>query len=411
MTDSDRVSTAGLRKALSTAISVVAYLVAGAFVVSFCGDLAGVDGLSSGALVAGVLCYVLFLLVMLAGHEYAHAVTARLFGQPVLSIDIGSGYKVLRWTSRGTVTTLRILPSGGLTRLGPATTGARTLRQYRWIYAAGPMGNAVLAAAAIVLALYLRGLPAVFATMFALVQAGGLLGSLWPRKPSDRNPRGSDGWHLWQYRPWGWTARLHELNVRSEAGDAAPAYRAMARRRAPRGREIEWYWRLATHAYRSGLFEECARAQGRVTEQGTFEAEVRALVQAVAADCRLSAALRDGRQLDEEELGRCSVALFHPDLALTDGEVAASVQHSRALLLLARGDAAAAFEAGKLVLAEHAEAMKPADAALVVAMTAIAATRAGSADASAWAERVPAWCPLQPAVQRESSALVLDPLS
>src|SRR5690242_12040987 len=125
MTDSVRVSTVGRRKALSTAISVVAYLVAGAFFVSFCGDLSGVDGLSSWALVAGLLCYVLFLLVMLAGHEYAHAATARLFGQPVLSVDIGSGYKVLQWTAGGTVTTLRILPSGGLTKLGRARTGSR----------------------------------------------------------------------------------------------------------------------------------------------------------------------------------------------------------------------------------------------------------------------------------------------
>jgi hypothetical protein len=273
------------------------------------------------------------------------------------------------------------------------------------------LSNALQAVLAVVLAIYLRGLPAFFATIFALVQLGGVA-NLLPLKPSDRRPDGSDGWHLWRYRPWGWTARFHRLSVRSDAGDSAWAYDTLSRRRAPRRRKIEWYSNLALHAYRAGLFEESARACVLLLEQGTADDQTRAMVQAVAEECVLSAALRDGRELEDAQLDRCSVALFDPDLDLAKPSSAAAVGHSRALLQLARGDATAAMESGRTVLTDTEATLQPADRALVLAMTAIAAARAGClADARDWAEQVPTWCALRPAVQRELASCVPSAVS
>jgi hypothetical protein len=78
-------------------------------------------------------------------------------------------------------------------------------------------------------------------------------------------------------------------------------------------------------------------------------------------------------------------------------------------LTLASGDPETAMRAGVAVTADRSIAL--ADRALVEAMIAIAAARAGHRDvAGFWAMNVPDWCPLRPTVDRELGIRSVDVL-
>jgi hypothetical protein len=149
-------------------------------------------------------------------------------------------------------------------------------------------------------------------------------------------------------------------------------------------------------AYRTGRFEESIELDRQISRLNPDQARVRAIA---AADARLSAALRDSRAATRKELTECGAAIL--GAGLPDGYATISAYgHSKALLALASGDPETSVRIGLDVLRD--KSIVPADRAMVIAMVVIAGVRAGDLHVARWWDpKVPDWCPLRSAVDRE----------
>ncbi len=182
----------------------------------------------------------------------------------------------------------------------------------------------------------------------------------------------------------------------SEQGRAAEALALLDQSVVAAENEHAFLLLKALCAYRAGAFEESMELDRRLAEGGWADKRTR---EVAAADARLSAALRDSRAVTPVELDECSAAILGPGLPDWYAKDVAYA-HSKALLALASGEAETAMHAGVGIVADRS--IVPANRALVVAMIVIAAARAGHLDvARFWELKVPDWCPLRPAVERE----------
>lgn len=205
-------------------------------------------------------------------------------------------------------------------------------------------------------------------------------------------------------RPWApRNPTLAEILKMSDGGQAREALALLNGTVVSPGDQAALIAVRATCAYRAGGFEE---AMGLHLQLAATGALAPAACIVGAADSRLSAALRDGRTLAHGELAQCTTEILSPDVPEAYTKTGAYA-HSKALLTLASGDPETAMHAGVKIASDRS--LVPADRAFVVAMIAVAAARAGHSDvARFWALKVPDWCPLRPAVERELGIPALD---
>lgn len=355
-------------------------------------------------ILACLLVYVPVRYFSICIHEGSHALAAYVAGCRVTGLVVGNGPRLA--TGRlGTVdVTLHLLPAGGHTTYRSASSTRIKPVQRRWVAAAGPASHIVLAAVAATLAVqthsWARGL-----AVAALCQQITLFINNAMRRPPVAGVRlASDGWMFHENRPHGPAARLHAAEVTSAGGHPEQGYELLRRALVSNPADVKSRLYLARHAYLSGRFSEAAaihRAVSMALPDG-IAAHARLLL--ATADAEAAQTLVDSAIPEAEAAAFWNAALSNPALPQHGSSVSA-IRRSAAVIKLVLGDAEAALQLCQS--ASRDPGLARPDAALVAATAAMAAIRTGRAEAARdWAARVPVWCPLRPAVDRELGTLV-----